>query len=322
MKMRIVAAVAVALALGVGQAHADARSCTDDEEAEADARLTQTNDDAQLRGRLIERHLDFGMPAATGPADNEEILVQDGYVMNHDNDLRTALWVGYRLTADDQTNAQGQQRVNCFRRDPRIGARSAAFPADYDEPRYDQGHLANDADLKDELIDQLNSYVMSNMSPQECRFNRGIWLSLESLTRVWATEYDTIHVMSGAIFDRNDDDVRDDDADALRMKSRSDKKRVAVPTHYYKIILRKDNDGVHSIAFLLKQSRRAHGVKWSDVRPDVERSISTIEEIENKSDLKLFPDIDRDEIAQSPDGEGWAMDKNASNLESGCPPPL
>jgi DNA/RNA endonuclease G (NUC1) len=102
------------------------------------------------------------------------------------------------------------------------------------------------------------------------------------------------------------------------MKSNSGHKRVAVPSQYYKVILRKDLDGFHSIAFLLDHTKKAHGVKWADVRPDVEDAITTIEEIEDKSDLKLFPDLDRDEIGQSPDGEGWAMDKNASNLESGC----
>jgi len=222
-----------------------------------------------------------------------------------------------RQCTDDE-EAEGQQRVKRFRRDPRIPSNGGADPADYEEPRFDQGHMANDADLKDQLIDQLNTYLMSNMSPQECRFNRGIWLSLESLTRVWASKYGTIYVTSGAVFDRNNDSVRDDDADAVRMKSNSGKKRVAVPSQYYKVILRKDQTGFHSIAFLLDHTKKAHGVKWVDVRPDVEAAITTIEEIEDKSDLKLFSDIDRNEIVQSSDGDGWAMDKNASKLESGC----
>src|SRR4030095_6369901 len=132
---------------------------------------------------------------------------------------------------------------------------------------------------------------------------------LESLTRVWATEYGTIYVMSGAIFDRNGDGVRDKDADAVRMKSNSGKKRVAVPSHYYKIILRQDGQEFHSIAFLLEHTRQAHGVKWSNVRPDVEASITTIEKIEDESDLRLFPDLDRGAIEQSSHGEDWKMDR-------------
>lgn len=314
----IAGAVALSFAVAVAHAHAEARSCTEDEKADADARLLKISGDASLQNQLVEQHLKFGAPTPTGPVENDRMLVQDGYVMNHDDDLRTSTWVGYRLTAEDQENAEGQDRVNCFRRDPRIPSKSAANPADYKEPRFDQGHLTNDADLKDDLTDQINTYVMSNMSPQECRFNRGIWLSLESLTRVWATEYGTVYVTSGAIFDRDDDNNRDDDADAVLMKSNSGKKRVAVPSHYYKIILRQEGEEIHSVAFLLKHTRTAHGVKWSDVRPDVEKTLTTIEEIEDKSDLALFPDLDRNTLTQSSEGEGWVMDRNATNLESGC----
>ena len=58
----------------------------------------------------------------------------------------------------------------CFRQDPRLTSTETAILADYDEPIYDRGHLANDADLKDDLTEQINTYVLSNMSPQHCRF--------------------------------------------------------------------------------------------------------------------------------------------------------
>lgn len=61
---------------------------------------------------------------------------------------------------------------------------------------------------------QINTYVMSNMSPQYCRFNRGIWLSLEHLGRIWAKQYGKIHVTSGAIFNFNPRDARDKDESA------------------------------------------------------------------------------------------------------------
>ena len=66
---------------------------------------------------------------------------------------------------------------------------------------------------------------MSNMSPQHCRFNRGIWLSLEHLTRIWANndQYGAILVTSGAVFDRDDVTGRDTDDVALRMLSNNGK---------------------------------------------------------------------------------------------------
>jgi DNA/RNA endonuclease G (NUC1) len=194
-----------------------------------------------------------------------------------------------------------------------------ADPSDYNEMRYDQGHMANDADMKDDLMEQINTYVMSNMSPQECRFNRGIWLSLEHLTRAWATKYGTIYVTSGGIFDRNNDMRRDDDAKARRMKSRNGKKRVGVPSHYYKIFVRQDGNGFKSISFLLTHTNRRHGVKWADVRPDVKRVIKPLAQIEDKADLHIHPRLQRSQVTESASGEDWDFSTADSNLEKGCP---
>lgn len=294
------------------------RNCTAEEKKLADVRLKEIAADTDLRGALLRQHLRFGVHEAVGHAANEEILVQGGYVMNHDRDLLTALWVSYLLTAQDLTDAAGKDRVNCFRPDPRMKAADTADPSDYNEPRYDQGHMTNDADLKDDVIEQINSYVMSNMSPQECRFNRGIWLSLEHLARAWASKYGTLYITSGAIFDRNNDLRRDDDSKARRMKSRNGKKRVGVPSHYYKIFLRQDGDGFRSIAFLLTHTNRRHGVKWVDVRPDVQRTIVTIARIEDKADLRIHPQLQRNRVTQSAAGEDWDFSPGKSNLEAGC----
>jgi len=314
------ASIAVALFVwGAGtDAAAVSRDCTPNEEKRADARLKQIEADKDLRNELLRRHLRFGVHEATGPVANEDILVQGGYVMNHDRDLLTTLWVSYRLTAQDQIDAKDKDRVNCFRPDPRMKEAETADPSDYNEPRYDQGHMANDADMKDDLIEQINTYVMTNMSPQECRFNRGIWLSMEHLTRAWATKYRTIYVTSGAIFDRNNDMRRDADSKARRMKSRNGKKRVAVPSHYYKIFVRQDGNGFKSISFLVTHTNRRHGVKWVDVRPDVKRTIISLARIEDKADLRIHPQLQRSRLKQSAAGEDWDFSQGKSNLEAGC----
>jgi len=175
--------------------------------------------------------------------------VQEGFALLHDKDLRTGLWVSYRLSSTDIDGASGRDRVNCFRKDPRLTSAETAILSDYDEPIYDRGHLANDADLKDNLIEQVNTYMLSNMSPQHCRFNRGVWLSLEHLGRIWAEEYGTIFLTSGAIFDFIMRDRRDRDDKAGRMGSRNNIARVAVPSDYYKIFLREDGNTVHSVDF-------------------------------------------------------------------------
>jgi endonuclease G len=317
-KMLNYVASALLLVLSTNSALAISRNCTASEKETANQQLLVIQNSSDLRESIIARHLPFGAHQSTVANDNAQLLFQNGYVMSHDPDLRTAIWSSYRLEASDIQGASGQDRVNCFRRDPRLTKSIAATPADYNEPVYDQGHMANDPDMKDDLIEQINTYVMSNMSPQHCRFNRGIWLSLEHLTRIWANEgaYDNILVTSGAIFDRDANGVRDLDSDALMMESRSNKKRVAVPTHYFKIILRQDESGWKSISFLLDHDNDDDGTSWNEVKPDVMTTIQSISDIEVMSGLRIHPALDRSELVESTDGQGWNFSTGRNNFNS------
>jgi len=301
---------------------AAARNCTAVEKAKGDAQLMAIQGDPTRQAAIIERHLPFGVHAGThasqGGPDNEDLLLQEGYALLHDMDLRTGLWVSYKLTSTDIAGAVGKKRVNCFRTDPRFTSANTAIKSDYDEPIYDQGHLANDADMKDDLIEQVNTYMMSNMSPQHCRFNRGVWLSLEHLGRIWAKKYDTIYITSGAIFDFNSRDRRDKDKSAGRMGSRNQKARVAIPSDYYKIFLRKEGDTWHSIAFVLEHNNAQHGITWEDTRPFAEASITTIETIEQHAEITFHPSLNRNQLVQSTDGSHWDLETGKANLEGGC----
>ena len=275
-KLQNVVSLAVLALFFVFSTHpatSEARNCTKSERDAADAKLKTIQDDKGLSAKLLRLHMPHGIHKGThaiqdGP-DNEDVLVQGGYILRHDKDLRTGLWVSYKLTDKDIANAydadgKKKDRVNCFRPDPRIKESETAIKSDYDEPIFDQGHLANDADIKDDLTEQINTYVLSNMSPQYCRFNRGIWLSLEELGREWAKKYKTVYITSGAIFDFNKRDARDRDESAGRMGSRNQKARVAIPSAYYKIFLRQDGKQWHSIAFLLEHNNAKNGVSEVD----------------------------------------------------------
>ena len=95
----------------------------------------------------------------------------------------------------------------------------------------------------------INTYLFSNMTPQFSNFNRGIWETLESHTRVWAKAKGELFVISGAIFDKNGDGQRDADTLPDRVKPLQ---RVAIPTHFYKILIHKRAlGGDEVLAFLL-----------------------------------------------------------------------
>jgi DNA/RNA endonuclease G (NUC1) len=260
----------------------------------------------------------FEQHETQGQFDGEITLYQDGYIVHYDDDLKSPLWASYKLTDQDRTNAAGKRWVNFFRKDARLKKSQNAIKADYNEPTYDQGQMANDADLKDDLIEQLNTYVLTNMSPQHCAFNRVIWLSLEDITRAWARPdvYGELYVTSGAIFDRDDVIGRDLDVDARRMESRNNGFRVGVPSHYYKTILRQKNGKWFSISFLLEHDNDRDGLSWNEVKPTVIASITTIEDIEARANIKLHPSLTRELLEQYKDGDDWDLSLGKNNMLS------
>ena len=284
------------------------RDCNDSEEGFADAQLAAIEKDTRWSKKLVEQHLPFGPHISShvsqGGPTNEKLLVQAGYIIMHDGDLRTALWTAHRLTSEDVIQGESNRRVECFRRDKRIQKEHAAVKEDYEEPIFHRGHLTADRDLRDDFTEQLNSYVLSNIAPQYARFNTGIWLTLEELARDWAKTYDTVYVTSGALVDFNYRDKRDKDNKAARMGSNNQTARVAIASHFYKVFLRKCGNRWHTIAFLFDHHNGPNCGK--DCRR-LKESIMSLESIENSVEIMFHPNLDRANIRQSLDGEGWGL---------------
>jgi endonuclease G len=225
------------LMLLAGRAALASDLCSAPEKAAANQALTLGGDDMAA---AVAEHLPWGAPRPLLARPDEHLLVQRGYVTEYDEALRVPVW-----TADHVVGTQIDQvhRSDCFRADPRLAKAAASTPGDYDEPIFDQGHLTPSADLTTSRLAVHNSFVMSNMAPQFCQFNRGVWQILESLTREWAKAHGEVYVLSGSVFDRDGDGLRDLDAGALRMTSRNGAKRVAIPSAFYKIIAYRKPDG-------------------------------------------------------------------------------
>lgn len=113
------------------------------------------------------------------------------------------------------------------------------------------------------------SFFMSNMSPQEPSFNRGIWSLLESLVRDWAFDEGSVYVVTGPIFGQGRPTVGTN--------------RVTVPEGYYKAILSYSPSrptDAKAIGFILPNER---GML------DVEAYAVSIDQIETATGIDFFP---------------------------------
>lgn len=258
------------------------RDCNAVEKRDADRQLHLNARDQRAS---IAQHLPWGTPSATAPSSNESVIVLRDYVIGYDADVRVPLWTAERVDASRLANIH---RTDCFRQDPRLRAAQASTPSDYREPTYDQGHMASFANQATSVIAGNNSFIMSNMVPQTCQFNRGIWQILEGITRLWAAEHGTVYVLSGSIFDRDGDRARDSDAVAQRMRSTNGQQRVAIPSAFYKIItIRRPNNSLRTLSIMMPHNH-ANPNGPAALRY-LTQHITSVAEIERVAGLDLFP---------------------------------
>ncbi|XP_029184805.2 ectonucleotide pyrophosphatase/phosphodiesterase family member 3-like isoform X1 [Acropora millepora] len=193
------------------------------------------------KSHIIKTHLPWGVPKG-GAGDGGCILNQQDFVTGYSTSLHLPLWVAYTLHGEK--SSQFSKRRNCFRRDIRLTDMQASHCTDYSRSGFDRGHMAPNADfdtfdVNDESV--MNSFLLSNIAPQLHGFNAGIWLFAEKMVRDLSVTFSSVNVMSGAIFDEDADGQRDEDSTITRWL-KNDTSSVAIPTHFYKIIVRCDTD--------------------------------------------------------------------------------
>lgn len=213
-------------------------------------------------------HLRLGKPEAVYER------VRDGYALAEDARLKIPLWVQYELRPDDL--GKGEERSDDFRADPSIpeGARSEL--ADYRGSGYDRGHMAPAADMKRSPDAMTESFLLSNMAPQVgAGFNRGIWKNLEDAVRGWVERRGPLTIITGPVFLPEGAFVR------YRIIGQN---RVAVPTHFFKIVVdTQDPSRPDALAFLLPNENLSGR--------DFREFLTTIDEIEAATGLNFLSSL-------------------------------
>ena len=90
-------------------------------------------------------------------------------------------------------------RKDNFKPDPLL-PNETNIGADYVNSGYDRGHLmpAKSNQCQTSFV-QDECFYYSNMAAQTHRLNAGDWKSLETLTREWAVQQDSIHIWAGNV---------------------------------------------------------------------------------------------------------------------------
>jgi endonuclease G len=215
--------------------------------------------------------------------EDQQLIEHTGFALVYDEEHEQARWVAYQLTRD---HVYGNfSRKDNFREDPTIKTGSATL-ADYRASGYDRGHLAPAGDLSYSEESLSDSFYMSNMSPQEPSFNRGIWSTLESYVRSYAATEGLIYVVTGPI-------LSDSPYKTIG------KNKVSVPDYYYKVILDYTEPEKKMIGFVLPNE----GSKES-----LEIFATTVRDVEKLTGIDFFyqlPKVEQELLETAYDYSLW-----------------
>lgn len=211
------------------------------------------------------------------------IIYREGYVLEHSATDKIPLWVceGFDRKQWDPSNPN---RKDVFQPDPTLAKGQRAELADYKGSKMDRGHQAPAADFRDQKLKD-ESFFLSNMAPQSPPLNQQFWRLLEDQVRNWATATSAIHVFTGGFFY---DPKEDDPATATGQVHfrRIGANKVAVPTHFYKIVFGKDDRNQwRAVGFVVENRAYDKKTKFADV-------IQSISWIEERTGLTFMPDLD------------------------------
>ncbi|VDK67696.1 unnamed protein product [Litomosoides sigmodontis] len=174
----------------------------------------------------------------------------EDYVLSYDRRNRIAHWVIEHLSSDRLVYNSFVDRSKChFHEDPSIHPYFKSTNDDYKGSGYDRGHLAAAGNhrLSQIAIDQ--TFLLSNMAPQIGKgFNRNKWNELEKHVRKLVRKHKSVYVCTGPLF------LPKLEADgSLYIKYKViGRNNIAVPTHFFKVILVEIMDGKFEIeAYIL-----------------------------------------------------------------------
>ena len=158
------------------------------------------------------------------PAGDEALLIlrRVGYVVSYNPDNRIPNWVAWQLTESHTTGPYKRAGIGFQADSEAKGVQVTIF--DYSRSGYDRGHMCPSGDNKWDKTAQEQSFLMTNICPQDHNLNVGDWNEMENQCRKWAKRYGQIYIVAGPIL--------------YRQKHKTiGTARVVVPEAFFKVVL-------------------------------------------------------------------------------------
>lgn len=223
---------------------------------------------------------DYFLPSST----TGQIVHHKNYSLSYNETHEQAEWVAYELKKSHLSSTNFKRPY--FEIDKAVKT-GAAHWRNYKQSGYDRGHLcpAGDRRFSKEAHDE--TFLTSNISPQEHQFNAGIWNTLEQKVRYWARKYDGVFVVTGGVLKGNMKTIGDED--------------VSVPNQFYKVLIDYNSESTKMIAFLMPHK---------DSNQPLYKFVVSVDEIEELTGIDFFSELDdsiENKLEASSSYKGWSF---------------
>jgi endonuclease G, mitochondrial len=239
----------------------------------------QTFKETSSEGLVENFDIDY-LPTST----TNQIIRHDNYVLSYNEKYEQAEWVYYKMSAKNLKRYKLKRPY--FEQDKKVLTNSADW-RNYKNSGYSKGHLCPAGDMKFSKKAYEDTFLTSNISPQNYEFNSGIWNRLEQKTRYWVMGFDEVYVITGGVLT----------SDLKRIGSEN----VAVPKYFYKIIATNKNNNIKAIAFLIPN-------KKSDA--SLYQYVTSIDKIEELTKIDFFAQLDdiiEAKLESKSDYKSWSL---------------
>lgn len=214
-----------------------------------------------------------------------QILKREGYSTSYNNATKTANWVAWHLTAEHTEGAWKRDGIP-YMVDEEVKCARQELEDWYDlDMELDHGHLCPAGDNKWSEKAMAETFLLTNMCPQNSALNRGDWEKLESRCRGWAKHYGEIYIACGPIFYSQDNKTIGDN-------------KVSVPNAFFKVVLRMGKKPA-ALGFIYPNDGTHHPMDYY---------VLTVDEVEKKTGIDFFynlPDDIEDDIESHSELKKW-----------------
>ena len=198
----------------------------------------------------------------------EQLLYRKGYTASYNKQTKTPNWVAWHLT-QAHTKGPFQRKQEVFTEDEDVkGVR--ATNNDYYNSRYDRGHMCPAGDNKWDGEAMSQSFLFTNVCPQNHGLNKYEWNDLEILCRDWARQYGAVDIVCGPVYS------------SVGEQKTIGRNKVWVPDAFFKVILCRQGKP-KAIGFVYRNEGK---------KQLMEDAVRTVDEIERLVRMDFFPELD------------------------------